>query len=139
MISLSYGGHTETLPSGYCWTDEFGQGNANKVQVIKWLLPQYGVSAILIQETVRGTGGQTVTLGDENGPGQMPRGQLDQLKTWADLTPAPVITLAMDGRASQSVQFFNANGPAIEARPVLWQEPPDADDPYWVTLHFIRA
>jgi hypothetical protein len=138
MISLVNGAHTEALPSGYTWLDEFGKDSAAKVQVVKWLLPQNGASSVLIQESTR-SGGQTVTLSSDEGPGQMPRSQLDTLQAWADAMPSPTLTLEFTGRGNLTVKFSHADGPAIEAHPVLWREPPEADDPYWVTLRFLRV
>jgi len=136
MIRLIHNGQTQALPDGYYWKDEFGWGK--KAQVLKRLLPQDGVSALLIQETAK-AGGQPVTLGSEQGPGFMPRSQLEALQAWADLMPSPTMTLEQDGRASMAVLFDFSNGPAIEASPIFAVEPPAADDWWWVTLHLIRG
>ena len=138
MIKLTYNNITETLDAGFCWVDEFTKASQNKVQLLKWLLPQDGQSSALVQESAR-SGGQTMTLADENGPGWMLRGQLDVLQAWADITPSVTVLIEMDGRTDVEAIFFNASGPAIEARPVLWKEPPDPADPYWVTLHCLKV
>lgn len=136
MIRLKYYGQTETLPPAYFWVDEFAW--AKKAMIVKRLLPQDGVSAAFIQVTEK-SGGQTVTLAAENGPGMMSRGQLETLQGWSLVSPSPLITIEQDGRDTLTAYFDFQTGPAIIANPVFAMEPPQSDDWWYVTLKFIRS
>lgn len=135
MITLTIAETPYPLPSCYCWSDEFAW--SAKSQIHTRLLPQDGQSALLIQETVK-TGGQPLTLASDDGPGMMTRGLLDDLIAAAAVSPSPVVTVAMTGRATLTALFDYSRGVAIEGAPVLAKEPPADDDLYWVTLHLIK-
>lgn len=138
MIRIVATSSTIALPDGFCWHDEFAWGR--KAQVHKRLLPDLdGKSALLIQQTTK-KGGKPLTLGGPDGAaGFMPRSMVEALTALAEAEPPLEVTVEMDGRDDRLARFDFSAGPAVDARPVISQEPPAADDWYFCTLHLMES
>jgi ABC-type antimicrobial peptide transport system permease subunit len=130
MNTLTYGVTTLTLPDDLLWVDEFDwqqvqQGTA------------YTVAGALLVEAAVKLAGRPVTLQAGVDYAWTLRSVLNTLNAWKAL-PAQVFALVLRDAAPINVVFDHARTP-IEARPVIDYATPVDDDPYVVTLRFIKV
>jgi hypothetical protein len=131
-IVLSVGATSVQLPADLYWSDELawhpvGQSTTRSVG-----------GSLIVQLQATTTAGRPITLQPPvERASWMRRGELDQLKVWAD-TPGLVMTLLLRGVA-RDVMWRHQDGQVMAGQPVLAQEGVESDDAYTATLKLMEV
>jgi hypothetical protein len=128
-ITLTRSATTLTLPDDLLWTDEYGWPAVEQRQ-------QYSVAGALVVEAAAKQAGRTIRLEAGDDYAWMPRSLLDTLLSWAAL-PGEQMALLLRG-VTHTVVFDHAAG-AIDAQPAWPVSDPASDDPYVVSLRFLKV
>ena len=128
-ITLSYDGTTVSLPEDLYWADEFNW--TALVQTAERTI----TGALIIQQATR-IAGRPVTLQPDGDSGWIPRGVLEQLRTWATI-PQCEMTLTHRG-VTRQVIWRHHEGDVIDANPVVHYADAQSGDWYTATLRLME-
>lgn len=127
--TLALGATTITLPDDLLWPDEFTWAPVAQVA-------SYGVTGALHIDAAAKLAGRPITLAGGDDYAWCPRSTLIALEAWKAL-PAQVFTLTL--RGVQYPVIFDHEKGAVDAKSVADYSDPSADDPYVVTLRFLKV
>lgn len=128
-ITLSHDGVTVNLPADLYWADEFNW------QPVVQTAERTITGALIIQQAVR-IAGRPVTLQPDGDSGWIPRGVLEQLRTWATISQCEM-TLTHRG-VSRQVIWRHHEGEVITATPVVHYADVQSGDWYTATLRLME-
>ena len=126
--TLVYGATTIVLSDDLLWIDEFDWTPVEQTR-------EYSLGGALIVDSAAKLAGRPITLVSGSDFGWLPRSTIEALRVAASL-PAQQFTLTHLGVAHTVI--FDGSGP-LTAEPVWTVSDPDADDPYVVSLRFLKV
>lgn len=125
------------LPADLQWIDEYGDGSDLVGQVVSTTI----TGALVIQTNAQQAGRRITLQGRQEGNAgfaAITRATVEALRTLAaDIDETHTLTFS-DGRTFDVV-FRRDDGPAVEATPFRFADPPDDDDLYYPTIRLMQV